>query len=138
LIFGFGTDIIETRRLVERLRRTEGLKERIYTSREIAFCESSGRTAEQFAARFAAKEAFLKAMGTGWSGGYRFQDIEIVGGGQGRPEVVVYGKVKAFCEENGITGFHVSLSSVEDLGGAAVVLEKSESQKEFHVTYRFL
>jgi holo-[acyl-carrier protein] synthase len=124
LIFGFGTDIIETRRLAGRLRRTEGLKERIYTPREIAFCESSGRRAEQFAVRFAAKEAFLKAMGTGWSGGYRFRDIEIVDGAKGRWEAVAHGKVKAFCEQNGIAAFHVSLSSLKDLAGAVVVLER--------------
>jgi holo-[acyl-carrier protein] synthase len=124
LIFGLGTDIIEIRRIAARIRRTEGLKERIFTPREIASCESSRRGAEQFAARFAAKEAFLKAMGTGWSGGYRFQDIEIIDGGGGRPEAVIHGKVKAFCEENGITGFHVSLSSDKDMAAAAVVLEK--------------
>ncbi len=124
MIFGLGTDIIETRRIAARIRRTEGLKERIFTPREIASCESSGRTAGQFAARFAAKEAFLKAMGTGWSGGYRFQDIEIVDGEGGRPEAVIHGKVKAFCEQNGIKAIYLSLSFVKDLAGAAVVLEK--------------
>ena len=124
MVFGIGTDIIETRRIAERLRRTEGLKERIFTPREIASCESSGRMAEHFAARFAAKEAFLKAMGTGWSGGYRFQDIELVKGERGRPEAAIHGKVKAFCEENGISGFQISLSHIKDLAVAAVVLEK--------------
>ena len=124
MIFGSGTDIIETRRLAERLRRTEGLKSRIFTPREVAACESGGRAAGQFAALFAAKEAFLKAMGTGWSGGYRFQDIEIAGDAENRPEAVLHGKVKAFCEENGISGIHVSLSFTRELAGAFVVLEK--------------
>ncbi len=124
LIFGSGADIIETRRFADRIRRTEGLKNRIFTPREIAFCESSGRGAEKFAERFAAKEAFLKAMGTGWSGGYRFQDIEIIGKEGSRPGATLHGKVKDFCEENGITGIHISLSYSRDLAGAAVVLEK--------------
>jgi holo-[acyl-carrier protein] synthase len=124
LIFGLGTDIIEIRRIAVRICRTEGLKERIFTPREIAHCEAGGRSAEQFSARFAAKEAFLKAMGTGWSGGYRFQDIEIVDGGGGRPEAVIHGKVKEFCVQNGIKAIHLSISFAKDLAGAAVVLEK--------------
>jgi holo-[acyl-carrier protein] synthase len=124
LIFGLGTDIIEIRRIAVRIRRTEGLKERIFTPREIAFCEACGCSAERFAARFAAKEAFLKAMGTGWSGGYRFQDIEIVDGGGGRSEAVIHGKVKDFCVQNGIKTIHLSISFGKDLAGAAVVLEK--------------
>ena len=78
----------------------------------------------QLAARFAAKEAFLKAMGTGWSGGYRFLDIEIIGHGRHRPKAAVHRKVKNFCRENGISGFHVSLSLAGGLAGAVVVLEK--------------
>ncbi len=125
MIFGSGMDIIETRRFADRIRRTDGLKNRIFTPSEVVFCESSGRGEEMFAARFAVKEAFLKAMGTGWSGGHRFLDIEIIGQEGNRPEAVLHGKVKTFCEEKGITGFHISLSLSRDLAGASVVLEKS-------------
>ncbi len=123
MIFGSGTDIIETRRLAERLGRTEGLKKRIFTPREISACEAAGQAERRFAVLFAAKEAFLKAMGTGWSGGYRFQDIEIVCDAENRPEPVLHGKVKAFCEGNGISGVHLSLSVTGELADAVVVLE---------------
>jgi holo-[acyl-carrier protein] synthase len=124
LVFGIGTDIIETSRVEEKLRRTGGLKNRVFTPREIAYCEAKVKSAQHFAARFAAKEAFLKAIGTGWRGGYRFVDIEIVNNELGKPELVVRGKVKDFCLENGITGFHVTLSHIKDLAKAVVVLEK--------------
>jgi holo-[acyl-carrier protein] synthase len=124
LVFGIGTDIIEIQRVADKLRRTGGLKNRVFTPREIAYCESKAKSAQHFAARFAAKEAFLKAIGTGWSRGYRFVDVEILNNEQGKPEIVVQGKVKEFCEKNGITGFHVTLSHIKDLAKAVVVLEK--------------
>jgi holo-[acyl-carrier protein] synthase len=124
LVFGIGADIIEIRRVEEKLRRTSGLKTRVFTPREIAYCEAKVKSAQHFAARFAAKEAFLKAIGTGWSGGYRFVDIEILNNEQGKPELAVRGKVRDFCEKNGITRFHVTLSHIKDLAKAVVVLEK--------------
>jgi len=124
LVFGIGTDIIEIQRVADKLRRTGSLKKRIFTPREIAYCESKAKSAQHFAARFAAKEAFLKAIGTGWSRGYRFIDIEILNNERGKPELLVQGKVKDFCRENGITGFHVTLSHSRDLAKAVVVLEK--------------
>lgn len=124
MVFGIGTDIIETARVADKLRRTEGLKKRVFTPREIAYCESKAKSAQHFAARFAAKEAFLKAIGTGWRRGYRFVDIEILNNEKGKPEILVQGKVKDFCQENGITGFHVTLSHIKDLAKAVVVLEK--------------
>jgi holo-[acyl-carrier protein] synthase len=124
LVFGIGTDIIEIGRVEEKLRRTGGLKTRVFTPREITYCEGKAKSAQHYAARFAAKEAFLKAIGTGWSRGYRFVDIEILNNEQGKPQIVLQGKVKDFCEENGITGFHVSLSHIKDLAKAVVVLEK--------------
>jgi holo-[acyl-carrier protein] synthase len=110
LIFGVGTDIIEVRRVEEKLLRTGGLKTKLFTPTEIAYCDSKHRPALHYAARFAAKEAFLKAMGTGWSGG---------------PELFVHGKVGEFCASHGITGMQVSLSHIQELAKAVVVLEKN-------------
>jgi holo-[acyl-carrier protein] synthase len=125
MIFGVGTDIIEVQRVEEKLIRTGGLKERLFTDREIAYCDSKHRPSLHFAARFAAKEAFLKAMGTGWTGGHRFDEIEIINNNLGKPEICVHGKVKSFCEENGIGAMEVSLSHIKDLAKAIVVLEKN-------------
>ncbi len=124
MIFGIGTDIIEVQRIEDKLVRTSGLKKRLFTEREIAYCDSKHRPALHFAARFAAKEAFLKAMGIGWSGGHRFDEIEIVNNRLGKPELFVHGKVRAFCESNGISAMEVSLSHIKDLAKAIVVLEK--------------
>lgn len=125
MVFGIGTDIIEIQRIERALLRTGRLKRRIFTPREIEYCESRGKSAQHFAARFAAKEAFLKAMGTGWQGGHRFDEIEVINNEQGKPEAAVHGKVKAFCEENGIIRFQVSLSHIKELALAVVVLEKT-------------
>jgi holo-[acyl-carrier protein] synthase len=124
LIFGAGTDIIEVQRVEEKLLRTEHLKTKLFTPTEIAYCESKHRPALHFAARFAAKEAFLKAMGTGWSGGHQFSEIEIVNNPLGKPELFVHGKVKEFCEAHGIGAMEVSLTHIKDVASAVVVLEK--------------
>jgi holo-[acyl-carrier protein] synthase len=123
LIFGLGTDIIHVPRVEKELARTEGLKETLFTAREIAFCEARGISAQHFAARFAAKEAFLKAMGTGWRDGYRFNEIEILNDDSGKPEAFVHGKVQQFCEQKSIDRVHVSLSHTQETAAAVVVLE---------------
>ena len=128
MIFGAGTDIIEVQRVEEKLVRTESLKTKLFTPTEIAYCESKYRPAMHFAARFAAKEAFLKAMGTGWSGGHKFSEIEVVNNALGKPELFVHGKVKEFCEAHGITGMEVSLSHIKDLAQAVVVLETKSKE----------
>ena len=125
MIYGIGTDIIEVQRIEEKLRRTKGLKTRLFTGREIAYCESKHRPAMNYAARFAAKEAFLKAMGTGWSNGYAFSEIEIVNNAQGKPELFVHGSVGEFCRTHGIAGMQVSMSHIKDLAKAVVVLENN-------------
>jgi len=123
LIFGLGTDIIHVPRVESALARTDGLKQTLFTPREIAYCESRGKSAQHFAARFAAKEAFLKAMGTGWRDGYRFNEIEILNDELGKPEAVVHGEVKKYCDEKRIARVHVSLSHTQDLAKAVVILE---------------
>lgn len=125
MIFGVGTDIIEVRRVEEKITRTRGLKERVFTAREIAYCESKYRPGLHYAARFAAKEAFLKAMGTGWTGGHKFSEIEIIDNRLGKPELYVYGKVAGFCNEKGVSRMEVTLSHIKDLAQAVVVLERN-------------
>jgi len=127
LIFGAGTDIIEVERVEEKLLRTASLKNKLFTPTEIAYCESKHRPALHFAARFAAKEAFLKAMGTGWSGGHQFSEIEIINNSLGKPLLYVHGKVKEFCEAHGIGAMEVSLTHIKDVASAVVVLEKRTS-----------
>ena len=124
MIFGIGTDIIEIARVEDKLSRTRGLKEKVFTAGEIEYSQAKAKSGQHFAARFAAKEAFLKAMGTGWRSGYRFNDVEIVNNQLGKPEVLVHGKIREFCEANGIRRWHVTLSHSRELAKAVVVLEK--------------
>jgi holo-[acyl-carrier protein] synthase len=138
LLFGIGIDIIRVRRIAQNLVRIGGLKEELFTTREIAYCQSRGSSSQHFASRFAAKEAFFKAMGTGYRGGYRFDEIEIINDKLGKPRAVVHGKVKTFCRKNRITRIHISLSHTQGLAKAVVLLEKSKPAQEVHVQYRFL
>jgi holo-[acyl-carrier protein] synthase len=124
LIFGIGVDIIEVARIEDKLSRTPGLKEKIYTPVEIGYCQTKKFPYQHYAARFAAKEAFMKALGTGWSHGVKFSEIEIHNLESGQPVIEVYGQAKEFCQTEGISRFYVSLSHLRTLAVATVVLEK--------------
>ena len=124
MIFGIGIDEIEVERVEKLIHKEDGLREKLFTSNEIRYCESKKHGARNFAARFAAKEAFLKAAGTGWRDGLAFGEIEITNDGLGKPCLVLHGKASEFAEKNGIRNTHVSLSHLKDLASAIVVLEK--------------
>lgn len=124
MIFGVGVDIIEVDRVEDKLSRTPGLKERLYTPVEIAYCESKKFPFQHYAARFAAKEAFMKALGTGWSRGVKFSEIEVRNLDSGQPVLEVYGRARELCQEEGITRAYVSLSHLQTKAVATVVLEK--------------
>ncbi|MFA5140798.1 MAG: holo-ACP synthase [Elusimicrobiota bacterium] len=124
MIFGIGTDIIEVDRVGKRLAEADGFREATFTPREIAYCESKRGKARNYAARFAAKEAFLKATGMGWRDGLSFAQIEVLNDALGRPSLALSGEAKRFCEMNAITAIHVSLSHIADFSSAVVVLEK--------------
>jgi holo-[acyl-carrier protein] synthase len=125
VIYGVGIDEVEVARVEKKLEETAGLKERLFTGTEIKYCESKKNKAQHFAARFAAKEAFFKALGTGWRKGMGFSEIEIVDDDLGKPACVLHGKVRQYVEELGINGYHISLTHLKDIAAAIVVLEKS-------------
>ena len=124
MIFGVGVDIIEVARVEDKLTRTPGLKEKLYTPVEIAYCESKKFPFQHYAARFAAKEAFMKALGTGWARGVKFSEIEVRNLESGQPVMEVYGRARELCQAEGITRFYVSLSHLKTKAVATVVLEK--------------
>jgi len=124
VIYGVGIDEVEVARVEKKLNDTPGLKERLFTEGEINYCESKRHPFQNFAARFAAKEAFFKAVGTGWRYGFAWTDIEIVNDEIGKPACRLYGRVKQFAEEQTITAVHVSLTHLRDIAGAIVMLEK--------------
>lgn len=125
MIISVGIDIIEVRRVREVIVRTPRFVERVYTERERAYCDSRGVVAAQhYAARFAAKEAMLKALQTGWTGGIAWQDIEIGARESGAPHLIFHGRVRELYEQSGARAAHLSISHTTEHAIAQVVLEK--------------
>ncbi|MDD5569877.1 MAG: holo-ACP synthase [Bacteroidales bacterium] len=124
MILGTGIDIIEVERVENQISKSDGFRESIFTKREIKYCESKKNKAQHYAARFAAKEAFFKAIGTGWRDGLAFIEIEIKNNELGKPEIILHGKTKKFSEKQLIKNIHVSLSHIKNFVTAIITLEK--------------
>src|SRR5437762_11157240 len=111
MIVSIGVDIIEVRRVRETIERTPRFAERVFTAAERAYCESRGAVAAQhYAARFAAKEAALKALQTGWSGGISWQDVEVTARVWGAPVILFHRRARALYEATGATTAHASIA----------------------------
>ncbi len=123
MIIGIGTDIIEISR-IEKLTADEKRLFRIFTKNEIAYCSAKAHVAESYAGRFAAKEALLKAAGTGWRDGLKWTDFEIINDKLGKPEVKLHAKAQKIFE--GCT-IHISISHDKSRAVAFAVVEKKES-----------
>ena len=124
MIISIGIDIIEVRRVRETIERTPRFAERVFTAAERAYCESRGAVAAQhYAARFAAKEAALKAFQTGWRGGIGWQDVEISARESGAPFLNFYGPVLELFKKSGANTAHLSMSHTTEHAIAQVVLE---------------
>jgi len=106
------------------LARTPRFVERVFTAAERAYCDGRGAVAAQhYAARFAAKEAALKALQTGWRGGISWQDVEIASRNTGAPYLILHGPVQELFEKSGATAAHLSMSHTSEHAIAEVVLE---------------
>lgn len=124
MIVGTGVDLCEVHRLREAAERYgDRFLKRIYTPAEIAYCERKANRYERFAARFAAKEAGMKAIGTGWRGGVRWVDFEVINLPSGRPTLRLDGVAKTVAEKLGVTGIHLSLTHTAGMSLAHVILE---------------
>jgi holo-[acyl-carrier protein] synthase len=127
VIVSIGIDIIEVRRIREVLRRTPRFAERVFTSAERAYCDGRGAVAAQhYAARFAAKEAALKALQTGWRGGIGWQDVEIASRDGGAPYLLFHRQVQELFAGSGANSAHLSLSHTSEHAIAEVILERRE------------
>jgi holo-[acyl-carrier protein] synthase len=110
-IVGIGTDIIECLRIAQMIQRHGDLFiNRVYTPQEIQYCQARRQSTQHFAGRWAAKEAVLKVLGTGWRKGISWRDVEIVSGPGGRPAVVLRGGAREIADELQITEVLVSIS----------------------------
>ncbi|MDA3935965.1 MAG: holo-ACP synthase [Actinomycetota bacterium] len=120
MITGLGVDIVEIDRMKLALERTPRIKERIFSAEERSYCDKRAKPEVHYALRFAAKEAVLKALGSGFSG-MRFTDVEVVREAGGRPVPRLYGRAAELAEENGIIEMHLSLSFTHSTAVASAV-----------------
>ena len=128
MIFGTGIDIVEVRRIAESIEKWGGrFLTRVFSQGEIEYCKNCALPAMHYAARFAAKESFLKSLGLGLGMGVRLMDIEVAIDQRGKPEIRLQGKSENLLSNLGITVVHVSLSHTRHSAAAMVVLEKAES-----------
>jgi holo-[acyl-carrier protein] synthase len=133
MIYGIGVDLVHIGRMENVLERWEKrFINRIFTLEEITFCNKRAAPASSFAMRFAAKEAFSKAIGLGMRGGIRWRDIEVFHFPGGRPGLRLHGKASQICQEKKIVASHLSLTDESDYGVAMVVLEiRDETGQSF-------
>ena len=122
---GIGVDVVDVERMKAAIDTwEETFIKKMFTEGEIAYCSSKKSPHKHFAARFAAKEAVSKAMHTGWSGTFRWQDVEVVNQPSGEPRVVLHGKVAAALAGNRV---HLSLSHTETTVVAFAVIEETKN-----------
>jgi holo-[acyl-carrier protein] synthase len=124
MIIGTGIDVVEVPRVAATIERFgDRFLHRIFTEGEIRYCQSKANRVERFAARFAAKEAGMKALGTGWSRGVRWCDVEVQRQPGGRPTLVFHGKAAEFARKLGMSRSAISLSHTAAEAIAHVILE---------------
>ncbi|HVO99729.1 MAG TPA: holo-[acyl-carrier-protein] synthase [Bryobacteraceae bacterium] len=126
MIIGTGVDLCEVHRIkaaVERYR--DKFLKRIFTEREIAYASSKANLYERYAARFAAKEAGMKALGTGWRGGVTWKDFEVTNLRSGRPTLQFHGKAAEYAARLGVENISLSMTHTAQQAMAMVILEKS-------------
>jgi len=124
MVLGLGTDLIETRRVQQSIDRFgDRFLERIFSAGEIAYCKRKKNAAESFAARFAAKEAGAKALGTGISRGVTWKEFEVKREASGKPSLHLSGRAAELAGGLGVKRIQLSLTHSRDLAMAVVVVE---------------
>src|SRR6201997_5633166 len=124
MIVGTGIDIAEVPRIRESIQRFgKRFLDRIFTEGEIRYCDSKANRAERYAARFASKEAAMKALGTGWNHGVRWRDCEVVRMPGGRPTIQFHGKAGEFAAKLGMKNAALSITHTAEQAIAQVILE---------------
>jgi holo-[acyl-carrier protein] synthase len=132
-IVAHGIDLVDCPRIEEMLKRHgRRFVDRVFTAAEQRYAQSNKNPVEKFAGRFAAKEAILKLMGTGWRGKIAWTDIEVVNNNSGQPEVTLSGEVKKIADKLGIEHVSVSITHTANFAiASAVALTKKDSALSF-------
>src|ERR1700712_4265655 len=123
MVAGVGIDMIEVERMAAKIDKGSGFRELVFSEKEIAYCEPMADKYQHYAARFAAKEAFFKALGTGWLDGTAFNEIEIMHDEKGKPLLVLLGTTAETMKQNGVGAISVSLSHVKEMATAVVIIQ---------------
>ncbi len=124
MILGTGVDIMEVPRMKASIERFGAhFLKRVFTDAEIAYCDSKTNRFERYAARFSAKEAALKAIGTGWRGGISWRDVEVQRQKGGRPVIAYSGKAAEVAARLGVKRAWLSISHTEEYAIAQVIVE---------------
>lgn len=125
MIVGTGVDLCEVERIRKAITSTHGgrLVERVFTAREIAYARRKANPYERFAARFAAKEAGMKALGTGWRGGLGWKDLEVVNLPSGRPTLQLHRRAAEIAEKMGVVNIALSITHTAEQALAMVIFE---------------
>jgi holo-[acyl-carrier protein] synthase len=123
MIIGTGIDIVEVERIAERVGRDSGFRQFVFSQKEMDYCDSKTFRFEHYAARFAAKEACLKAVGRGWDSGMVLNEIELINEANGKPLLRISGQTEKELAPLGIRFIHVSVSHVKSMATAIVILE---------------
>ncbi len=124
MIVGIGVDLCEVDRIEAAIaRHGERFLTRIYTEAERAYCDSKPNRMERFAGRFAAKEAAMKAIGTGWRRGVAWRDFDVARAASGQPVIVFGGEARKIAEQMGVKRALVSITHIKSMAMAQVVLE---------------
>jgi holo-[acyl-carrier protein] synthase len=120
---GIGVDLVEISRVRKLLDQDIGFVERIFTAREISYCEGKYFKAQHYAARFTAKEAFFKALGTGFRDGMSWQDVEVENDELGKPQILLTAAALEKFKNKKLKKVLLSLSHTKDMAVALVILE---------------
>lgn len=124
MIIGLGIDLIEVERIATNINKGSGFRELVFSPGEIGYCEAKTNKFEHYAARFAAKEAFFKALGTGWAEGTAFNEVEVTNDEKGKPQLALLGATKKSLDPWGIIKISLSLSHLKSVASAVVIIEK--------------
>jgi holo-[acyl-carrier protein] synthase len=124
MIVGTGIDLAEVSRIRDAIMRFgDRFVGRIFTEREVSYVERKANRFERYAARFAAKEAAMKALGTGWRGGIQWKDFEVANLPSGRPTLLLHGAAKQIADQLGVKQINLSLTHTAESGMAFVIFE---------------
>lgn len=123
MIAGIGTDIVEVDRIATKVSKNEYFKTHVYSPDEIAYCEGQKKPYMHFAARWAVKEAFLKAFGVKFIGNHHLTEIETIRDEDGKPDVKLHGEIRKDFLERRMKNIHVSISHTDTHAIAYIIIE---------------